>query len=160
MFSIKKCVLTKDTTYTLLNITYQGCYTTPELFASHHQVEYCEDNGGTGWFQVVGNPEYNVKKGTTSALVLLEIAHSETTLELDENFEVFALAVEGLFDQPISENTKIAAYELATCELEYSYTIKNGLLRKVEQLPLTVHVMDVLRNLNSLNKLPIEQVNF
>ena len=160
MFSIKKSVITNSSTHSLIKVTYAGDLSTVELFAGEHQQVHYDDFGGTGWYNVVSKPVYDVLLHTTSALLLVEVYHSETTLEIDtSDFYCFSNVVEALFDSPISSNTKVAAYELATCELEYTDTIENSTMLNAEQLPLTVELIDTLWGLNSIVKpdvIPVE----
>ncbi|UKA04764.1 hypothetical protein [Photobacterium damselae] len=161
MFSIKNCVLTKDCTIALLKIVYAGRYNTAAEFANHHQVEYYDNNGGTGWFNVINKPKYSHIANTTTALILLEISHTETTLDLSSNeFKILSNVVDGMFETPVSHNTKVAAYELATCELEYNYTIEKSSMISVEQIPVSVDIVETLRELNAFVKQPIKPVDF
>lgn len=161
MFSIKKCVITDTTTYSLVKVTYAGDLSTVALFAEKHQNVHYDDFGGTGWYNVVSKPVYDVLTHTTSALLLVDVYHSETTLELDTpDFNCFSNVVEALFDRPVSRNTKVAAYELSTCELEYACTIENSTMVAAEQLPLTVELIDTLWKLNSIEKPPVIPVEY
>ncbi|WP_318515568.1 hypothetical protein [Photobacterium leiognathi] len=125
-----------------------------ELFAEEHQDKYYEDNCGTGFFNVVSEP---VCDGTKSeAILLVEVYHRESNVDYDHlEYRIVSNILDGIYGHALSDNIKLATYELSLCEEEYKNAITNTSMITVEQYPLSLSKMHLIRNINNLPALSI-----